>query len=440
MTAAMAVQQQQRAAARRRLGQLARSLAAAPASGSTGAAAPGHGRCVIPLAPGASPPGNRIETPDIPAPEYTHVPRLPAGSPESLDYLNEHGYVSVIFYGLSVELYHRVALLPPPRVTDYRARAGQVVIASVLDDAEVAQALSLGWDFIEAVARPPGSVSRNDPQTWIASHWPSDWAASGSNHSAAMWYVRGAPGVRRAWAALVSTDDLIVSYDQLSMYPFADSDGSTPSGSLATAQGAWYHTDQSPGFRPGPGAATQGSHGLHRDYAQGFVALQRTSEELDGNVVIPGSHREFESWGLDYFDPSPSGGKRGIRYDLLTPSALPKSCHGITAHLEAGDAFVWDSRTLHGACKGSRRTVAEGLARVAAYVCYSPRRLASAKVLQQRQRALAAGTGFGHQAHHLHDDTMMRIPAAAAAASVGDGQSGPQLRWGDLTEEQRALV
>lgn len=349
--------------------------------------------------PVASPPGNRIDGPAIPPPTYTVVPRLPAGSSESLEYLDEHGYV---------------------------------VIASVLTEAEVAEAVHLSWDFVEQ-CQPDSTIRRTDPTTWCATNWPSDWAARGSNHSAAMWYIRAAPGVTSAWAALLGRsdpDDLIVSFDQLNMSPLPE----TPADERVA--GAWYHTDQSPGFREGPGQATQGSYGLHRDYAQGFIALQRTAEDLDNNVVIPGSHKLFEKWSLDYFDPSPSGGKRGIRYDLLTPEALPSACHGITTHLEPGDAFVWDSRTLHGACTGSHNATAGNgtlLARFAAYVCYSPRSSASAEVIRQRREALASGTGFGHQAHHLHDQTMMRQAKSNTA-------TGPQLRWDDLTGIQRRLV
>jgi hypothetical protein len=130
-----------------------------------------------------------------------------------------------------------------------------VVIANVLSDSEVAQAVALGWDLIEALEP---LVSRLDPQTWSPTSWPSSLGTD-SRHSAAMWFVRGAPGVQRAWAALVGTDDLIVSFDQLGMYPL----GGRGLASLAPV--AWYHTDQSPHARPW---ATQGSHGIHRDYAQ----------------------------------------------------------------------------------------------------------------------------------------------------------------------------
>jgi hypothetical protein len=299
----------------------------------------------------------------------------------------------------------------------------------VLSAEEVAHTLDLGWSFIEALAP---AVRRDDPASWTRDNWPVDWASTGSNHSAAQWFVRAVPRVTKAWAKLVGTDDMIASFDQLSMYPAADPAEESFAGSLANA-GAWYHTDQSPGHRPGPEEATQGSHGLHRDYCQGFVALQRTSHELDGNVVVPKSHREFHRWGVDHFDPSEAGGKRGIRYDLLTPDMMPSGCRGITTHLEAGDAFVWDSRTLHGAGRGSGAASATTgeLARAAAYLCFSPRSAASAEVIAQRHAALASGTGFGHQAHHLHEESMMRM--------VRD-EHGPQVKYEELTPEQKKLV
>jgi hypothetical protein len=394
----MASQHNSARAQERRLGHLALALGARkPISACAGAsAAVGSGRCVVPLAPGASAPGNRIDGPDIPPPKYESVPRLPAGSPESVDYLNEHGYV---------------------------------VIASVLSDDEVERAVGHAWDFVEQ-CEPDGRLRRDDPASWSA-NWPSNWQARGSNHCAAMWYIRAAPGVRRAWAALLGADpdNLIVSFDQLNMSPL------TEEAAVGPVASAWYHTDQSPAFRPGQ--AAQGSHGLHRDYAQGFVALQRTAKDLDNNVVVPGSHSLFEKWGLDYFDPSPSGGKRGIRYDLLTPDILPSACHGISTHLERGDAFVWDSRTLHGACKGPYSATISShdarLARFAAYVCYSPRARATEEVISQRHDALANGIGFGHQVHHMHDETMMRQSQSGTVV-------GPQLTWEDLNQRQRRLV
>ena len=76
----------------RRLGQLARSLGAAGAAEHpAGSPPPGRHAAAAPLAPGAMLPPNRIASADVPPPQYTHVPRLPAGSSESREYLDEHG-------------------------------------------------------------------------------------------------------------------------------------------------------------------------------------------------------------------------------------------------------------------------------------------------------------------------------------------------------------
>ena len=158
--------------------------------------------------------------------------------------------------------------------------------------------------------------------------------------------------------------------------------------------------------------------------------------------VIPKSHLQFQDWAPDFFDPEVLG-KRGIRYDLLRVSDLPGGCAGITAHMEAGDLFLWDSRTLHGACTGVAPAVATPqkqpsppeLGRAIAYVCYSPKGKLTAAVAAQRRQALAAGVGFGHQAHHLDAKEV-----AGGGALLGGLKRGPQLRFGDLSNECKTLV
>ena len=80
-----------------------------------------HGRRVPPPSSLSLPPSaaaNRIEGSAIPPPQYVHVPRLPAGSQASLDYLSENGYC---------------------------------VVAAALTPTEVTTALELAWEFAEAV-------------------------------------------------------------------------------------------------------------------------------------------------------------------------------------------------------------------------------------------------------------------------------------------------
>lgn len=83
------------------------------------------------------------------------------------------------------------------------------------------------------------------------------------------------------------------------------------------------------------------------------------------------------------------------------PLSHPLYKKAIRAHLEEGDLFLWDSRTLHGnsaGCSvGGTRPDAQGagLLRAAVYVCMAPRARASAPTLAQRRRAVRAGVGGG---------------------------------------------
>ena len=268
--------------------------------------------------------------------------------------------------------------------------------------------------------------------------------------------MRGAPGVRTTFAAIHGMgpttnsakqgqgEQLVVSFDQLKMSP------NTPATHPANGD-SWYHTDQAPFYRAGAGKA-QGSFGLERDYVQAFVSLQATAPHLHNNVVIPKSHLQFAHWAPDFFDPEMTS-KRGLRYDLIRVSDLPSGCAGITAHMEAGDMFLWDSRTLHGACKGVARASPQPpqseeqessgrLGRAVIYVCYSPKDKLTAEVAAQRRYALSAGIGFGHQAHHLDAKVMTEAAddGGEGASAEGAGARGLQLRFEDLSDECKALV
>src|ERR1700744_1091119 len=103
------------------------------------------------------------------APAYVHVPRFTAGSPESIAYLDEHGYV---------------------------------VIANALSGAEAAQALSLTWDYLEQLDT---GIDRNDIATWDDDRWPTAvhggiLPGHGIGHSAAQWFIRSVPNVKATFA------------------------------------------------------------------------------------------------------------------------------------------------------------------------------------------------------------------------------------------------
>jgi hypothetical protein len=162
-------------------------------------------------------------------------------------------------------------------------------------------------------------------------------------------------------------------------------------------------------------------------------------------VVVPGSHRQFEALAREFGD-SP------------IPLSHPIFERAIQAHLEAGDMFWWDSRTLHGNSAGAVVEVAEdahasggvpGLLRAAVYVCMAPRARASAATLAQRKRAVAAGVGGGafcvhpmaafEAAHQITDVEQVLVDACAAAG--GEYRRAPNHGEGwELSAEQMALV
>jgi hypothetical protein len=275
-------------------------------------------------------------------PTYFHAPRLPAGSPESVAYLAEHGYA---------------------------------VIASVLDADACAHALGLTWDYLEGLGT---GVDRHDPATWDDERWPTAvhggiLPGHGIGHSAAQWFIRAQPKVKATFAAIWDDDDLLVSFDGMALWrPWALNEAwKTNRG------GSWLHIDQHPITRPG------------MQCVQGLVNLIATSPNVGGNVLIPGSHKKFASIPEVYPErlgriPLTVDHFRFPADDPLLAGTPPIMCH-----LEAGDLLLWDSRTIH--CSSAALEPPDPrpeLMRAVSLVCMMPRRLTSSEVLDQRKRAV----------------------------------------------------
>jgi|HubBroStandDraft_1064217.scaffolds.fasta_scaffold28910_2 hypothetical protein len=280
--------------------------------------------------------------PGIIEPTYVHAPRHPPGSPESIAYLHEHGYA---------------------------------VIAGALAPAECAQALSLTWDYLEGLGT---GVDRRDWTTWGDDRWPTAvhggiLPGHGIGHSAAQWFIRGAPAVKQTFAAIWDDEDLLVSFDGMALWrPWA----LNPAWKTNRG-GSWLHIDQHPITRPG------------MQCVQGLVNLLPTSPATGGNVLIPGSHRAFERIPEVYPQrlgrvPVDVDHFRFPADDPLLAGTPPIMCH-----LEAGDILLWDSRTIHCSSSGLEPPEAKPeLMRAISLICMMPKRLTPSKVLEQRKRAV----------------------------------------------------
>lgn len=273
-------------------------------------------------------------------------------------------------------------------MTRFLEEEGFAVVASALTAEEAARAMDLTWAYLESGGT---GIDRADPTTWGDAQWPfgAIGGDAGIGHSQQLWYIRSCPGVKQAWATIYGTDDLITSYDGMSLFrPW------TVEPNWRT-DGPWYHTDQSP-FPPeadphfDPEAAV---YGCERHYVQGFVNLLENSPLTGGNVVVPRSHKRFVEM-LQQGVPRSKFTDRLLSRDVLS--------QGIVAHLQPGDLFLWDSRAAHGATPGSLAAASTAdeahgkeLFRAAAYVCMVPTNRASQRVLKQRKEMLLSHQGTG---------------------------------------------
>lgn len=149
-------------------------------------------------------------------PRYVTVPRLPAGSKESLDHLESEGFV---------------------------------VISGALSESETGHALELTWDYLEGLGT---GIDRTNIDTWSDDRWPIVTSGGiipslGIGHSAAQWFIRAVPSIKRAYAAIWKEDDLLVSFDGMALWRPTHVDPAWET----TRGGSWLHIDQHPITRPG---------------------------------------------------------------------------------------------------------------------------------------------------------------------------------------------
>ena len=321
-------------------------------------------------------------------PEYTSVPRLAAGSQELVDHLDQHGFA---------------------------------VVAAAMSPDEAATAVQMLWDYLEELGT---GIDRLDPETWDNDRWPTAvhggiLPGHGIGHSAAQWYVRSFEAIKDSFAAVWDDDDLLVSFDGVSLWRPR---GRNPAWRTNQAS-SWFHIDQHPIGRPG----------FH--CVQGLVNLLPMSESTGGNVVIPGSHRLFESLPERYEArmaklPTSIDHFRFPNEDPLLGDPTPIMCH-----LEPGDLFLWDSRTIHCSQPGPERSdVTNELLRAVSLICMMPKVRSNEVVIEHRRDAVATRTSTTNWS-----DVWVNADKFPEVAAVDpDKFRLPPVP--ELTDYQRALV
>jgi len=286
-----------------------------------------------------------------------------------------------------------------------------VVVGGALSREEVAAAKDLIWQDLEEAT--PG-LQRGDVATWRRWTLPPTGLNSRLAQGAGAWHVRGCEGVKRAFARVWGTSDLIVSMDcVIAWRPWWLERSWKP-----VTEG--LHLDQNPFSKPG------------LECVQGMVPLVPVTSVTGGLQVVPASHTE----------KAKREQKRRFPHLRSTGDWCPLACKDMKAQLllaEAGDLILWDSRTIHGGVVGSGQppdsppeecsTGRAELARLAVTVAMTPRAWASEEVLKARADGFQAGRNFNHSPHE-------------AGTSAGTLRGGPRPGYKpiDLTPAQRALL
>ena len=170
---------------------------------------------------------------------------------------------------------------------------GVVVVKNVMDSEQVQRAVDLYWEFLDKNFQ---FMKRRNPKMWSEDgkqdlvvkdastlqnkNWPVTIhgfsAQNYCNHSEAAWYMRTLPNVKKCFAQIYETDDLITSFDTIICWrqwwlgPEDDYTGTAKW--LPRTEG--LHVDQNP-------ISKKGFHCI-----QGMLLLQDIDERIGGFEVI----------------------------------------------------------------------------------------------------------------------------------------------------------
>ena len=254
---------------------------------------------------------------------------------------------------------------------------GFAVVGGVASKDQVEEGRRLLWEWLTVLGT---GIIRDQPSTWQDTAWP-DWPgmkkygtckSEGGAHQGATWYLRGLSALKKVFASIYETEDLLVSMDGMILWrPWHEIPSRKPGSSR-------LHVDQNPSTKPG----------FH--CVQGMLPLYAVEPETGGTVVVPKSHEKqgcllarnskWTTLDRDYCVLSEDDPLQG--QEVLVP-------------LQPGDLLLWDSRLVHAGRVGLGKEVDE-LSRASLCVCMGPRERATKEVLKKRKEAIIQGWSFSH--------------------------------------------
>jgi hypothetical protein len=229
------------------------------------------------------------------------------------------------------------------------AQKGYAIVPSVLTPGEIAEVRDEFMYYQRFLQQKP-------PPHGIYQH-------AEAGHQRHAWLVRTNPRVQQVFKDLLSTNEIISSFDGYCYIQKSD----------ARRDLSWTHTDQSP-------AKDQ------QACYQGFVSLTDNSERTF--VAYEGSHLDHQQYfkDRDFTAATKNYSRDWHKIDSAYTVANRHNRKVLT--VKAGDFVIWDSRTFHqnqyGAPKSEERFVQ--------YISYMPRNCKANTPANQKKRAMYFGT------------------------------------------------
>jgi hypothetical protein len=220
----------------------------------------------------------------------------------------------------------------------------------------------------------------------------------GIGHTQTSWDVRQEEGVWDAFARIHKDEDLLVSFDGLSIhFPpeitkrgyfrgkilTSEEKGSSPIGK--DEKGIWLHTDQK--FSS-------------NDYCiQGMVTLRDVNEGDASLCVIEGSHKYHQELG-EKFKLQPKIDWYKLNDEEMSFLLQEKRLPIKIVKAKAGSLILWNSKTFHQGIE-SRLPRANPTVRMVIYVCMTPRKWAKKKDLLKKVKAFEEMRTTSHWPHRV---------------------------------------
>lgn len=187
-------------------------------------------------------------------------------------------------------------------------------------------------------------------------------------HMQPVWDIRQNPRVAEAFETIWGVDksELLVSFDGISVYLPPEK---TRRGWFRGAE--WFHTDQSFAKKD-------------KCCIQGLVNLYPVNTGDATLAVLEGSNKYHQAFN-EHFKPE----CKDDWYKLEVEEKeffTQKGCGQYAVRGGQGSMMLWDSRTIHQGKEAENTRTMENF-RIAVYVCMMPRKMATKKALEKKQKA-----------------------------------------------------